>query len=65
MFPVTLDYMSLTHVRSESILAEHRGRFYVHKLNAEFNIDASFVGNGGRYINHAKGREANCVVQSA
>ena len=48
----------------ESILAEHRGRFYVHKLNAELNVDASFVGNEARYINHAKGRDANCTVKS-
>ena len=47
-----------------SHLAKHRNRFYAHELNTDFSVDASFVGNESRFINHAGGSEANCRVQS-
>lgn len=46
------------------VLAAHRGRNYLFQLNEEYTIDATFVGNETRYINHAPGRAANCVAQS-
>lgn len=46
------------------MLAQHRGRAYVYKLNDALDVDASYAGNTARFINHASDRRANCVTIS-
>ncbi|KIY73930.1 SET domain-containing protein [Cylindrobasidium torrendii FP15055 ss-10] len=52
-----------TTLEGREVLATHRGRNYLFQLNKEYTIDATFVGNEARYINHAPGRTANCFAR--
>lgn len=55
-----LIYDATTETRD--LIAQHRGRAYVYKLNDTFDVDASHAGNVARFINHAPGKQANCVT---
>ncbi|EKM56373.1 uncharacterized protein PHACADRAFT_253450 [Phanerochaete carnosa HHB-10118-sp] len=55
-----LTYDATTETRG--LLAQHRGRAYVFKLNNTFDVDASYAGNIARFINHAPSRRANCTT---
>ncbi|KAF5370328.1 hypothetical protein D9758_006997 [Tetrapyrgos nigripes] len=48
--------------KSRSDLSKHRKRAYPFKLNSTYDIDATYVGNESRYINHSWGNE-NCVAR--
>ncbi|GJE96303.1 SET domain-containing protein [Phanerochaete sordida] len=56
-----LTYEATTETRD--LLAQHRGRAYVYKLNDTFDVDASTVGNVARFINHAPSKRANCITK--
>lgn len=44
------------------MLARHRGRNYLFKLELDRIIDCAFVGNETRYINHSIDN-ANCAAE--
>ncbi|THV03667.1 SET domain-containing protein, partial [Dendrothele bispora CBS 962.96] len=46
--------------RSRHDLATHRQRNYLYKLDSTLNIDATYMGNESKYINHDK--NPNCVA---
>jgi len=45
-----------------SDLANHRKRGYLFSLDSVLDIDATYVGNESRYINHSP--NSNCVASS-
>ncbi|KAI5121113.1 hypothetical protein M0805_002786 [Coniferiporia weirii] len=49
-------------VESRDFVNVHRGRNYLFALNNVLSIDASNIGNETRFINHAKGKKANCIA---
>ncbi|KAF9222593.1 SET domain-containing protein [Gyrodon lividus] len=54
-------------VESRADLANHRDRCYVFSLNDTFSLDATYVGNISRFIDHSagaeRGKRVNCQAQ--
>ncbi|KIJ67517.1 hypothetical protein HYDPIDRAFT_108335 [Hydnomerulius pinastri MD-312] len=52
---------------SRGEVANHRGRSYVFGLNNTFSLDAAYLGNSSRFIDHSagvdSGKRANCRAQ--